>query len=135
MALAGAPCGHARAEGLSLSWSAPPGCPDRATVAAQIEELLGRALVAAPPARVEAAMARDGGRLRLDLELVRGDEPASTRTLEGPTCEALAEAGALVIALAIDPDAVAARQRAREGAPPEAAPEPAPAPTPTPALL
>lgn len=107
---------------ISLRWTAPPGCPDSAAVTARMEELLG-----GPPSAsgrrldaVGAIEARARG-FRLDLEVSAGGA-ASARVLESGSCVSLADAGALVIALAFDPEAVTAQELKRAAA--EAPPEP-----------
>lgn len=112
---------------ITLRWTAPEGCPDRAAVTARIEKLLG-----GPPAATERSLQAEGAveviprGFRLQLDVSSGDAE-STRVLQGVSCESLADAGALVIALAFDPDAVTAQEIKRAEAaagspPPEGAP-------------
>ena len=127
---------------IGLRWAAPPGCPDEAAVTTRIDRLLGGPPRAADR-RLEAAAtiepAPNGFRLELTLST---DTSESTRILQGESCDTVADAAALVIALAFDPDAVAAQELKRTdedaGAPdaepvptssPTAAPSAAPAPT------
>lgn len=94
---------------LVIEWSAPDACPGRARVEARVADLLGG------PAKPDAArlVARgvitkvDDKKYALALELDRSGH-TSTRKLESSACETLTETGALVIALAFDPDAVQA---------------------------
>ena len=116
-----------------FAWRAPEGCPAASTVEVEIDNLLGG------PA---ADHARDGLRVRATvahgaLWFVTLDTESKTasghRTIEAATCQGLANATALIVALMIDPDAVAARsgQTPVEVPPP---PPPAPAaPMPVPA--
>jgi len=106
------PCvavGSARADApLTLTWSAPAECPQLNAVQAELQRLLGAETQAGAGTAVDGRLAL-AAELRFVLTLiVRSAGGEATRTLEGANCEALAQAGALVIALAIDPDAVAA---------------------------
>lgn len=110
---------------IHLVWTAPEECPHGAAVEAEITRLLGgpprseggRALA------VEATVTARGASYSLDL-VTRDERGASgRRSLSATSCEALANAAALVVALGWDPAAVAAV---------EAAPTPTPAPLPAP---
>lgn len=88
-----------------VRWEAPPGCPDEASVKSQIAALLARAPSRTGQApqvnlRVEAL---PGGRWRLDATIL-GREGQGRRSLEGDRCEALAEAAALLTAIAAAPE-------------------------------
>jgi hypothetical protein len=125
--VATAPLGAARAEvpRLSLRWSAPPGCPSEARVVSEVDRLLGKS-AARPrePLRVSAMIDEDPpGRFRVSLE-TRGEGGPRLRVLHASSCQALADAAAVIIALAIDPEAVAA---APEPPPPALPPSPPPA--------
>lgn len=108
-------------EPIVLQWVAPPGCPSERDVRAEMERVLG-----GPPdpasrryLRAEARVSRAGGEgfhvhLVTDLGGVIGE-----RDLDGPTCVAVANAAALIVALTFDPDALA--RRAEAAAPPPAA--------------
>jgi hypothetical protein len=121
VALAGiAAAGHAGAqapEAIALSWNAPEGCPDKAAIAARIEKLLG-----GPPAAGERQLAASAAveaiprGFRLTITLASGGSE-SARVLQGALCESVADAAALVIALAFDPEAVAAQEAKRAEAP------------------
>jgi hypothetical protein len=95
-----------------LRWHAPPGCPDTETVRAGIERRLGRTWPADDLAVDATLVASSPGsdtaptRFTLELELRRG-ATVDRRTVSGPSCDALATAAALVVALAIDAVAVA----------------------------
>lgn len=124
LAAAGLSALAARAEPpLSLSWRAPEGCPSRETVLAEVTRLLGRDH-ARSSIQAEATVDRsgDGHRLRV---ILRSDKTPRVRELTAPTCEELGDAAALILALAIDPSAVAS-------APPRAAEGDAGAPAPPP---
>ncbi|HVU05391.1 MAG TPA: hypothetical protein VHE30_26775 [Polyangiaceae bacterium] len=135
---------------LVLRWTAPAGCPAEATVRERVSTLIGASVDSLPRGPFVAAgvVTTDGGAVRLHLETaVPGETPPGggeaevvrgARDLTGTSCEEVTAAGALVIALAIDPKAV--EEQARRGpvasfAAPSAtepvAPPSAPVPAPT----
>ncbi len=132
-------------DAIEVAWDAPEGCPGAAHVDAAVDRLLG----GAPPVgdrrmRVRGTVTRDAGghALALDTEDERGRR--GRRNLSAATCEALADAAALVVALGWDPAAVAAARALPAGAaagseapapppPPPAPISPTPVPTPPPA--
>src|SRR5690606_25472354 len=88
---------------LQLEWTAPADCPDQSAVERRLVELLG-----APAdsllsrdfrALAEIVAKADGFELHLRTETAEGDR--GSRHLEAATCEKLAAAGAVIIALAI----------------------------------
>jgi hypothetical protein len=112
-------------------WDAPrDGCPDAARVRAQIERALGRA-AQVPASRAFSARATvgfdaeaDAWQVRLQTTSVAG---SGERTLAADSCEELAAAAALVVALAVDqsiaePAPSAATPAVRPAAPPVARP-------------
>ncbi|WP_437895781.1 hypothetical protein [Sorangium sp. So ce124] len=95
------------AGGVELDWSAPGECADRGRVLAEIEQRLGRSSAAngEPPLKARAVVSRnERGSWDLRLTTTLG-ETTRSRELHGETCAELADAAALIIALAIDPDA------------------------------
>lgn len=90
---------------VDLAWTAPASCPSREAVLAQIERLAaGPGDASRPPldARAEVTEhAPDRFELRLSLDGVE-------RQLEGRTCAELGEATAVIVAIALDPEARAA---------------------------
>jgi hypothetical protein len=122
---------------LRLDWSAPGGCPNRVELVERIEALLGVPVAAlAPEPIVARGTVRQLDTLRFELELeTHQREQRFVRSMQAPSCAELSDAGALVLALAIDPT-LAERQARAEAAPgtsalpgatpatPEAAPEP-----------
>jgi hypothetical protein len=107
--------GRAAAESqaaFTLDWAAPAGCSTGDDVRARAESLLGGPieprLVHALTARGRVTPVDDGLELRLETvdNGLRGE-----RTLRGATCGELASAAALIIALAVDPETVAARSK------------------------
>lgn len=110
---------------VALRWTAPEGCPAGSRVVAEVDRLLGaHGARPARPLEVKAeVIAGDAGALRVHLE-IEGDAGPRTRDLSAASCDALADAAALILAMTIDPAAVTA-------APPPVRPLPAP-PPPTP---
>jgi hypothetical protein len=123
--LAGLGVGRARAqdaETLTLTWLAPAGCPGTSEVRAEIARLLGGTIGAVPGGRLQArAVVTQGQTWAVNLETESGGN-VGQRSLDAGSCRELAHATALIIALMIDPDAVATHT-------PPPAPEP-PLPSP-----
>lgn len=83
-----------------LQWTAPPGCPDRASFAEAIERRLRRPL-APGEAQIEARVVRDRGyTLRLQLSVGTRSE---VREVHDERCAALADAAAVLVAAAVEP--------------------------------
>ena len=119
---------------IALGWTSLPGCPGERQVHAEIERVLG-----GPPdpasrryLRAEARVSRAGAGFHVhivtDLGGVTGE-----RDIDGPTCAAVANAAALIVALTFDPDALS--RRAEGAAPPPAPAAPPAAATPPSAAL
>lgn len=88
---------------LVLTWDAPRGCPEASFVLSRIEQLL-RGPKAAPTVVLAKAKIEGAGERALRLTLtLRTADVEETRTIDAASCSALAEASAVVIALAIDP--------------------------------
>jgi hypothetical protein len=90
----------AEAEEPELEWRAPAGCPSQAEVDGRVTAAAGGAELA--PARVEVVAQRTGRTWRVEVHI--GDE---IRVLTGETCDEVASAAALVVALALRQDEVA----------------------------
>jgi hypothetical protein len=110
---------------LRLAWDAPTGCPGRAEIMSEVSRLLGTTSGGIPgelaaTARVHrVAPRRWVVRLSTSLDGTRGQ-----RQLEGDSCQAVASATALILALTLDP-AVDAEGRPPSGTTPApAAPPP-----------
>ena len=119
----------ARAEpSLDLTWTAPPGCPDRAWMMSAVLHLV----TGSPPQAllVTGAVHEEDGQWVVDLEL--SGAASGTRTLRASSCKSVSRGAALIVALALDPQAaaLASEELARSEAP--AAPPPSPAPPPPP---
>lgn len=93
----------ASAAGLELRWQTEPACVETRALSGRVAQLLGSP---PPEARLTLAAERRGEGWRISLEL----EPSGQglhRTLEGRDCATLTEAVALVVAVQLDPVAVA----------------------------
>jgi hypothetical protein len=104
--LASRPSGAAQSAPLSLLWHAPAPatCPTAADVEAEVLRLAGTELRVTQSLEVEAtaALGQDGKwtlTLRTRLGGVSGE-----RVLRGDSCREVAEAGALVLALTLNPE-------------------------------
>jgi|CXWL01.1.fsa_nt_gi hypothetical protein len=89
---------------LRLKWQAPATCPQQAEVLASVERRLGRALATqgAPLTVTAELMAVDDQRFLLRFNIDTAQKK-SERSLKGSNCVQLADAGALIMALLIDP--------------------------------
>jgi hypothetical protein len=118
---------------LTFSWQAPTGCPSRGQVSGEIARLLGGEIRVPQGGDITARAAVEHGltwSLAMDTELA--GRPGR-RSLEAASCQDLANAAALIIALMIDPDAVAAHATPPQpvaAPPPVTPPEPDPGPAP-----
>lgn len=124
--LAACPVASAQ-ERLALRWDAPPGCPDQAALRAEVTRLLGGAIPEGDPVSAEGSAREVEGGYRLVLRTRMNDAPGE-RTLDADHCEELGDAAALILALLIDPEAVAEATPAPIEAPPAERPPPEPPP-------
>jgi hypothetical protein len=109
------------ADAIPLAWDAPAECPDEAAVRARVAGLLAASNVEtiAPGFVISARVRTTAEGYRLDLDLGEGQ-----RQIEARECGELADAAALIVAIAIDPFALASAEPALEPAPPEPDPPP-----------
>jgi hypothetical protein len=111
---------HARtasAGELALTWTAPPGCP---TTSELRDAVLRGGAGAEPGERIEAvAHVEHGDRWSVTLQTSRAGIASPERRLEATSCRALADATAVILALALIPEGTA--PPAGDG-PPETAP-------------
>jgi hypothetical protein len=120
---------------LAFSWQAPAGCPSRDEVSAEIARLLGGNIRVPQGGEIKArAQVAHGPTWSLTMETELAGRPGR-RSLDAASCQDLANAAALIVALMIDPNAVAAHAPPPRpvAAPPSAvatppATEPGPAP-------
>jgi hypothetical protein len=97
-----------QAGALTFSWQAPAGCPSRGQVSGEIARLLGGEIRVPQDGDITARAVVEHGltwSLAMDTELA--GRPGR-RSLEAASCQDLANAAALIVALMIDPEAVAA---------------------------
>ena len=108
---------------IELEWSAPQGCPDRAAVLAEAQQLLGASAGAAQPARLAArgTVSQESGRFRLHLEITT-TSGTGARDLEDESCVHLAQVTALSLALAQQAAAAAPEPRPLRRDPPREPP-------------
>ena len=87
-----------------IEWRAPSGCPGYDHVVTSVDDLAPGALAEEEPASrfVAEVTGLADGRWRLDLRRIQGGSVAM-RQLEGDSCEAVADAAAAAIALALRP--------------------------------
>jgi hypothetical protein len=99
---------------LVLDWQAPPHCPDREALLSDVESLLAHSRREGGGERIYAqgrvVPSRGGYRMRLEVE-------GAHRELDGPSCENLARAAALLIALVLNPQLQPASDPLRRAAP------------------
>ncbi len=103
----------ADAPSLALRWRAPAGCPSELEVRAAVERLVGRVIPAGGASGLQAEAEVDGveGHWRVRLRTSAGAAEGE-KQLEAASCRSLADAVALVVAFAYDPQARGAREAA-----------------------
>lgn len=144
-ALAGPPTPAPASAPVEFRWDAPSeGCPGEPEVLAELERLLGTPLAELERGRLTAiARVRLEADGRWDLRLwTVGEADTRQRSMVGRDCKVLADAAALLAAMAIDPNvlarietseaALAQAEGAQDVAEPEPVPEPDPVPEPEP---
>lgn len=115
------PSGVAKAkpQTLELIWNAPEGCPDDAHVLAAIQRLMGTTeSQGAAPLSVQGDIESRGETLVLKL-VWRTASMQAERNMESSSCDELARAAALVVALAADPSSAEVTAPEQESAPRE----------------
>jgi hypothetical protein len=111
-------------EGLRLDWVAPAGCPNGSDVVALVEQHLGnsRASSSRINLTVQAEVTHAENERWGATVVTRLGSESGRRAFHAESCQAVAGATALIIALLIDPDAVAAQRRTQSNAAPLAPP-------------
>ena len=86
---------------LALTWNVPPGCPTTENVQARVAALLGGEASASSVADVRASgqVERADNGFRLLLSMGVGSDSPSSRVIEARTCDELAGAAAIALAL------------------------------------
>jgi hypothetical protein len=101
----------------ALEWNAGSACPDKAAAESAIQDLLGSPIAAAEPldvVQVDLSEQTDGrweARIR-----TRGSSGSGERRFVGPTCDLVANAAVLVVAMTLEPTATAERVTAMRDA-------------------
>ena len=112
-------------ETLRLTWEAPEGCPDEVRLRAEVDHLIASSeRLDLSGLSVEGSLTPDGARWHLQV-LIRTSGMDGRRELHGSSCVALARAAALIIALQVDPMAVAEAPVRPASTEPEPEPNPA----------
>lgn len=125
------PCHAAQEETgtFTLTWDAPGECPSREQVQREIARLLGGTTRITRGGDLEAQALVEHGALWSVGLTTRQAGRTGRRSIESTSCQSVADATALIIALIIDPDAVAANTLDGKETPTSPA-TPAPAPPP-----
>lgn len=114
-------------EALELTWTAPAECADADAVRASVRQMVRSA--EGPKLAARVVVRKETSGYHADVSLDRGaGASGNVRSLEGSTCAEVTDAVALVLALTLDPTAVAP---ARTVMPPAPTVRAAPAPTAT----
>lgn len=118
----------AEASPLDLTWTAPAACPDAEAIEGRVLDAIGDTQ-REPPLEVIGEVTETPDGFTMAVTIV-GDASEGTRTLPAATCDELADAAVLIMAIAIDPRAI---ERLEQPEPePEPQPEPLPEPEPEP---
>jgi hypothetical protein len=127
---------HAAPGQVELTWKAPPGCPDRGEVEQRIVAILNRPVQVRDGEQLHVSAVVEEPQLRapwrVELVIDNGRRRAN-RSLRAASCDELANATALVVAILLEPS-VEKPPAGNAGAPTEAAPPtgtPSRAPEPT----
>ncbi|MCB9596700.1 MAG: hypothetical protein H6719_28505 [Sandaracinaceae bacterium] len=113
---------------LTVTWTAPAGCPTSESVQAEVIRLLGGALPEELALEADGVTTELEGRWTLRLR-TSTDGNEGVRVVEGDACAPLGDAAALILALMIDPAAVAEHAPLGPIEPPADPPAPEPPPT------
>jgi hypothetical protein len=95
-------------ESLNLAWDAPSECPSRTQVLAEVARLLGGTIPSPRGGAVAARAQVEHGQGWSVAITTRHAGQTGRRAIETGSCQEVADATALIIALMVDPDAVAA---------------------------
>jgi hypothetical protein len=105
-------------EGLfTFTWDAPAECASRDQVLLEIAHLLGGRIQIVHGGDLDARATVERGVAWSVSLTTRHAGRAGQRSIEAPSCKSVAEATALILALMIDPDAVAANSQERKEGP------------------
>ncbi len=122
---------------VELRWEAPAGCPDAETTAARIAARTGDR-IGPDPVAIDARVVTAGSGYALTMTLARSGAAPLHRAVASDRCDELADATAIIVAVALDPVFLAEQARATiappslpTADPPRAPPAQARPPTPT----
>lgn len=101
-------------DGITLVWTAPAECPDHREVLVRITNHLQLSKPRDQRWLVEARVVRQRSQYQLELSLKREDSEPAVRSLRAANCAALADATAVLVALAVEPQPTAAGSTAVE---------------------
>lgn len=124
----GAPSGAAASGRFNLAWRAPKQCPTEQSVVAEVARIMHRPTIELPDGarldvQADVRAPSEQGLWHVDLETDNGQHTAR-RSLDASTCDDLARATSLLVAIMIDPAAVSGPAPTPAEAP-KAAPTPA----------
>src|SRR5262249_47103157 len=117
---------RAEPEQFALSWSGVSGCPTESEVRTRIVRVLGERSSSRESIAARITVSVDGDTYRASVVLTSKGQSIE-RPIEGDSCSAVADATALIVALAIDPEALevkAATKSTNDGVLPAAVPLP-----------
>ncbi|AKU98614.1 hypothetical protein AKJ09_05278 [Labilithrix luteola] len=97
---------------IELTWQATDGCPNGSSVEREVTQLLGPDYHAASRPKATATVRRDGEAFVVEV-VTEVDGISATRSVSATTCERVAHATAIVLALSLDP-ARASEEPARD---------------------
>jgi hypothetical protein len=100
---------------VNLQWQAPPTCPDASFVKAQLRRDLEGSQAPGEAMEVRAVVERGEGDEWRALIRTQSSSGVSDRLLAARSCEALADATSLIVAMQIDPETAAIHARAIDG--------------------
>jgi hypothetical protein len=112
---------------IRVQWNAPSGCPETSAVRAAIAGLLGPSLprTASSPIAAQATVrAAPSGEFAARILVQAGGSPEE-KVIDVPDCATAADAFAMIVALAVDPNVGAVVTPPKGPAPPSGSPRPA----------
>jgi hypothetical protein len=101
---------------LTFAWTAPPECSSEPDVRARVDRILGARSAPHENVDARAVVSKDGEMFRAEIQLFSAGQ-TSTRHVDDTSCNALADAVALIVALTVNPEAVAEKKETEEKKP------------------
>lgn len=87
--------------GFSLSWSAPPNCPQQQEVRDRVRDLAASAYPGSPDLHARGEIRQLGDGYVLELEITEAGQPKQLRRIDAKACTDLAGAAAVIVGLAL----------------------------------